>query len=826
MTEPKPVEPAPDEFPKHFEIHASVVFQLGESLITDSVQALTELVKNSYDADASYCKVSIVTTRKPDQPYQSTNGFITIEDDGTGMSSADIKRGWLTISNSSKRDFKKLRRITGKGRTPLGDKGLGRLGTQRLGHNLEMLTRTADSHVAHHVWFSWKDFLGEHKLSEININYETLASPPFRKGTRLVISDLREIGLWQGNAVKELETSLSQMMFPYGEVRDFNIIADVDGQPLELVQISEKLRQTAQLHYSIKFDQGLFEVTGRAKLSYIRPDNNPDRARFIELVDRDNGQQFFDFLSKQKKAGGINLAKSQDAEWFVEFKRAREFEDFEQLAKVDGIAANPGPFKGEIDFFSLGQDSGSEQSAFDTLAEYRSVISALSGIKVYRDGFGIRVSQDWLNLGKQWTKGSSYYSLKPQNTLGYIGLTASLNSQLEETTDREGFKDSPYYRNFFEMLTSFVGFSGEAQGLLRRGWIQFRNKQAEKEADVAEESTPEALAEVINEELSRAEELRARVNSARGELSARVEASRLAFKQYAGDAALASRIGELQEAAGNAEKLIGEVSAYLTSVEKLSATAKVLKNQIEALRQQIADVHEVVALGLTAEALSHEISNVATQLGQRTQQIQKYFKSITPRDSRAISYTEHVNSAVAELRRQLLFLAPSLRYVRDRRDKIDMAEFVKDLFKHYTQHFAAKPISIDIKQPNARNFIVNISRGKLIQILDNLFVNSEYWLLEDIRMNRITSGKIIIEIDKPYLRIYDTGRGIDPAIESSIFEPFVTAKGKGRGRGLGLYIVTQLLAAENCTMELLPTQNKYGRRYVFELNLTGVLSDK
>ena len=41
----------------HFEIHASVVFQLGESLITDSVQALTELVKNSYDADASYCKV-------------------------------------------------------------------------------------------------------------------------------------------------------------------------------------------------------------------------------------------------------------------------------------------------------------------------------------------------------------------------------------------------------------------------------------------------------------------------------------------------------------------------------------------------------------------------------------------------------------------------------------------------------------------------------------------------------------------------------------------------------------------------------------------------
>jgi hypothetical protein len=47
---------------EHFEIDASVVFQLGESLITDAIQALMELVKNSYDADASYCKVVISTT--------------------------------------------------------------------------------------------------------------------------------------------------------------------------------------------------------------------------------------------------------------------------------------------------------------------------------------------------------------------------------------------------------------------------------------------------------------------------------------------------------------------------------------------------------------------------------------------------------------------------------------------------------------------------------------------------------------------------------------------------------------------------------------------
>src|SRR5260370_12238046 len=87
---------------EHFDIHASVVFQLGESLITDSVQALVELVKNSYDADASYCKLTISTEdiTDPGSPFRGASGSIVIEDDGVGMTIEDIRRGWLTISNS------------------------------------------------------------------------------------------------------------------------------------------------------------------------------------------------------------------------------------------------------------------------------------------------------------------------------------------------------------------------------------------------------------------------------------------------------------------------------------------------------------------------------------------------------------------------------------------------------------------------------------------------------------------------------------------------------------------------------------------------------
>ena len=50
--------------PLRFDINAAVVFRLGEELITDDVQALVELVKNSYDADATWVNVTIDTRAK------------------------------------------------------------------------------------------------------------------------------------------------------------------------------------------------------------------------------------------------------------------------------------------------------------------------------------------------------------------------------------------------------------------------------------------------------------------------------------------------------------------------------------------------------------------------------------------------------------------------------------------------------------------------------------------------------------------------------------------------------------------------------------------
>ena len=190
-----------------------------------------------------------------------------------------------------------------------------------------------------------------------------------------------------------------------------------------------------------------------------------------------------------------------------------------------------------------------------------------------------------------------------------------------------------------------------------------------------------------------------------------------------------------------------------------------------------------------------------------------------------LSYVEHVKSAVAEFRRQLTFLAPSLKFVREQRDRIDVLEFTKELFQYYTRRFHDSPISFRPQAVSRTPFIISINKGKLIQVFDNLFLNSEYWLKEDLKAGRVSMGIILVETTKPYVRVSDNGRGIDPTIESSVFEPFVSAKGKGKGRGLGLYIARQLLEAEGCRVDLSPERNKSDRLFKFEIDLSGVLSD-
>src|SRR4051812_48938646 len=116
----------------HLDIDAHVVVQLGAELISDSEQALLELVKNAYDGDATRCTISIEPDWIPDAKHQWHDhlvknareservGRIVVEDNGDGLSEQSVSKGWLLISASQKRAGDGVKTKTGRLRTPVG----------------------------------------------------------------------------------------------------------------------------------------------------------------------------------------------------------------------------------------------------------------------------------------------------------------------------------------------------------------------------------------------------------------------------------------------------------------------------------------------------------------------------------------------------------------------------------------------------------------------------------------------------------------------------------------------------------------------------------
>lgn len=426
----------------HFDIDASIIFQLGDQLITDDIQAIVELIKNSYDADASYANVTIDTESGPGEGFNYSNakGCIVIEDDGAGMDLETIRNGWLFISRSAKRDFKAQRRVTSRGRTPLGDKGLGRLGVQKLGENVEIITRTAGANAALHVSFSWEDFRRVARLSDVKPSFEEVQTRRL-PGTTLVISDIKDLEAWKGeDAIRRLQTELSRMLSPYAQVRDFTVAASLNGKRVELADISDLVRNAAQVRYLVDFDGGWLKIKGMSRLDFFRV-NRPDESEIFDtLVASDNGQAFLDYLLRQPASAGFDLRRSVRPGWFVEFDRTREFDAIDGLTFIDDAPADPGPFHAEIDGFNFRQMDQSD-SVFDKASDFRNYVKSFSGVRVYRDGFGIRVPDDWLELRKGWTSGGSYYGLKPENTLGFVQISA------RECTAPRDHKPRGFHRN-------------------------------------------------------------------------------------------------------------------------------------------------------------------------------------------------------------------------------------------------------------------------------------------------------------------------------------------------------------------------------------------
>jgi signal transduction histidine kinase len=808
------------------------------------MQALIELVKNCYDADATWAEIIIHTgladSSNPSEPS------IVIRDNGSGMTGEDIRRGWLTISNSVKREMKEHGLSTVRGRTPLGDKGLGRLGAQRLGDVVSIVTRPTGASIENELTIDWRDFQNRSSLNEVDLSLLTRPTQE-ESGTTLTITRLRDPKQWREAAKSEsadgtsaLQKELSVLISPYGNERGLKILLKVDEERIDLYELPARVRSAAEVRYLLSCENGRLDVIGEAALSYLAPQRSAkpaDREAFDSLVESDSGARFLTWLrerrSRQMDALNCQVA---DAPFFLRAGGTIGLSDLDNVALVRSESghlspADPGPFSGEVDYVTLGQG---HPETFNNRSEFRNYLKSLAGVRVYRDGFGVRVDEDWLGLRKSQTSGSSFYGLRPENTLGFIDISARDNAQLIETTDREGFGDTPHYRNLMALLEGWRSFTSRFQDFIRRSYNDYRHEYEAATAGVDPEATSEILIQHVEDTRSRTivtakkrlRELRDGAEAtakSHERVANELDATQRSLFAGSVDPAIAQELSNLQAADKRTGQSVAEIEQIVDSLESERAVLQILRAQSEQLKAQLEQTWETVSLGLTAEAVSHEVAQVAEGISVRSVQVRRYLAEAEIANRRLSNYIQYVQSAASALKRQLAHLNPSLRYMRERREKILIGDFLRDIAEYHADRWAKGPISINVEV--IRDLTVEVNRGKLTQVLDNLLLNSEYWLLQDHRLGIQTSPAVSIVVDDPRLTVSDNGRGIDRSVEATLFEPFVSFKKRGDGRGLGLYVVTQLLDSEGCGIELVRDRNSSGRLYKFQMNLGGMRVD-
>ncbi len=229
-----------------------ILRRLGEELIPNPEQGIIELVKNSYDADATECCVQLHQVLEP-------GGTLIIEDDGAGMDEADLLNGFLLIGRSRKSPGQRTSRFQ---RFPVGDKGLGRLAALRLGTHVVVRSRPRQyPGVELTMQIDWNEI--DRAAAVENVALDIVTSPTNQKhGVSIEIQNLKN--RFDEKAAKRLARELLLLSDPFQQHVGFR--ATLKSQ--EFVELEQRVQSSyfPEAEWVLKAHIGA-DGTGKATLT-------------------------------------------------------------------------------------------------------------------------------------------------------------------------------------------------------------------------------------------------------------------------------------------------------------------------------------------------------------------------------------------------------------------------------------------------------------------------------------------------------------------------------------------------------------------------------
>lgn len=199
-------------------ISLNVLEHLGINLYSNVPSVLSEIVANAYDADATEVRIE----------WDRVTERIVIQDDGKGMTEADVNDRFLTVGYD-RRDAQPG--VTERDRHPMGRKGIGKLSLFSIAS--EVVIETAKDGQQNAFRMCLDDIRATISEAGGSGTYHPERAPTdgidFTHGTRITLTDLRKRGNIRTAAA--LKRRLARRFSIIGASNDFRVY--VDGQEVE-----------------------------------------------------------------------------------------------------------------------------------------------------------------------------------------------------------------------------------------------------------------------------------------------------------------------------------------------------------------------------------------------------------------------------------------------------------------------------------------------------------------------------------------------------------------------------------------------------------------
>lgn len=397
-----------------FKPKARLILQVGDRLIANEKIAVSEVIKNSYDADARSVIVEMNDINDADK------GEIIILDDGIGMDLNILENVWMEPGTNYKEDILSKNQISEFKRLPIGEKGIGRFGVHKLGNKIELISKKKNGKEVK-LSINWNNFDSDKYLDEEAVEIiekQTNANNFFGKdesGTYMRITSLRKE--WEKRDFRTFYRNGMSLVSPFSSKDDFtiNIKSNLDWEH-GLIDIKHIKKQA--LWY--------FKVT--AKNSIID-----------EFVYEFRPYKYMSKL-KSKKITQEDDYITKDAE--IKRKVGKEFE----LISSDGF----GDMTMEGYIFDFDKNS-LDLSDINDRKGIKDYVRENGGVRVYRDGMRIydygEFGNDWLGLDQARINAPTS-KIGNRLILSSISISRKDSTGLEEKTNREGFIDNDVLNNF------------------------------------------------------------------------------------------------------------------------------------------------------------------------------------------------------------------------------------------------------------------------------------------------------------------------------------------------------------------------------------------